>query len=112
MKHRASLLRTYLMGKKIILLDEPFGALDTITRRKLGFWLLSIAQKFKLTILFITHDIDESIVLSDRVLVLSKKPAKLLKEFPIELDKSKTEEIFLNDDFIKLKKKITELLYL
>ncbi|MEL7597579.1 MAG: ABC transporter ATP-binding protein, partial [Clostridiaceae bacterium] len=66
MKQRAALLRTYMFSKDIMLLDEPFGALDAITRSKMHFWLLDVIKKLNSTVLFITHDIEEAIFLSDR----------------------------------------------
>ena len=71
MKQRANLLKTYLTSDDIMLLDEPFGALDSITRRKLQLWLLDLIKDMKSTILFITHDIDEAIFLSDRIYIIS-----------------------------------------
>ena len=71
MRQRAALLRTFLTGRDMLLLDEPFGALDAITRRELQHWLLNITQMMRKTVLFITHDIDEALFLGDRVLVMS-----------------------------------------
>ncbi|MFO7636388.1 MAG: ABC transporter ATP-binding protein [Clostridia bacterium] len=78
MRKRAALLRTYLTEGDIMLLDEPFAALDTITRRKMSEWLLDIWQRHKKTVVFVTHDIEEAIFLSDRVYVFSRRPARVL----------------------------------
>ena len=74
MRQRAALLRTYLMGNPVILLDEPFSALDAITKLSMHDWYVSIAAEMKLSTLFITHDIDEAIKLSDTIYILTGKP--------------------------------------
>src|SRR3712207_622687 len=81
MKQRANFLRTYVASKDIMLLDEPFGALDSITKAGLIDWFSKVRKKMNSTILLITHDIDEAISLSDRIYVLSTKPATVKKEF-------------------------------
>jgi ABC-type nitrate/sulfonate/bicarbonate transport system ATPase subunit len=83
MRQRAAFLRTFLAGRDIILLDEPFGALDAITRRELHEWLLQVWAHFRYTILFVTHDIEEAIYLGDRVVVLSPRPGRVMLEMPI-----------------------------
>ena len=75
MKQRANFLKTYLTSKDIMLLDEPFGALDSMTRRKMQRWLLDLTKVMNSTILFITHDIEEAILLSNRIYIISEKPA-------------------------------------
>ncbi|MDD6096861.1 MAG: ABC transporter ATP-binding protein, partial [Firmicutes bacterium] len=74
MKQRAALLRTYLASDGTVLLDEPFSALDTITKSSIHRWYLDVMQHISLSTLFITHDIDEAILLSDRIYILSGKP--------------------------------------
>ncbi len=83
MKQRAAFLRTFLIGQDIVLLDEPFGALDAQTRRELHEWLLEIWQHFDYTIIFVTHDVEEAIYLSDKVVVLSQRPGTVMKEVNI-----------------------------
>lgn len=83
MRQRAAFLRTFLIGQDIVLLDEPFGALDAQTRRELHEWLLEIWQHFDYTILFVTHDVEEAIYLSDKVVVLSQRPGTVIKEVDI-----------------------------
>src|SRR4030042_1146040 len=87
MKQRAALLRTYLFADDIMLLDEPFGSLDAITRRKMQLWLLGILEQLKTSVLFITHDIDEAIFLSDRIYLLSKRPALVKEIFDVNIKK-------------------------
>lgn len=90
-KQRAALLRTFLMGNDLVLLDEPFAALDYLTKRTLQKWLLAIFKKLDKSVIFITHDIDEAIVLSNRIIVLSELPATVLKEFVVADFKNKEE---------------------
>jgi ABC-type nitrate/sulfonate/bicarbonate transport system ATPase subunit len=85
MRQRAALLRTFLCARDVVLLDEPFGALDALTRRELRRWLLDVWQRFGQTILFITHDVEEAVFLADRVLVLSPRPASVKLELPVTL---------------------------
>ena len=85
MRQRAALLRTFLTDREILLLDEPFGALDALTRRELQRWLLEIWQHFRKTILFVTHDVEEAIFLADRVLVFSPRPGRIVWERRIPL---------------------------
>lgn len=80
MRQRVNFMRTFVNSNDIMLLDEPFGALDSITRASMQNWLLDIKKEIKSTILLITHDIDEAIILSDRIYILSNKPAVVNKE--------------------------------
>lgn len=86
MRQRANFLRTFLCSNELMLLDEPFGSLDSITKSDLQDWFLEVRKEITTNILMITHDIDEAIKLSDRIYVLSNKPAKVKKE--IFLDKN------------------------
>lgn len=93
MKQRANFLRTYVCSRDIMLLDEPFGALDSITKASLIDWFSGVRKKMNSTILLITHDIDEAISLSDRIYVLSTKPAMVKKEFTVdEISKNNPEK--------------------
>lgn len=84
MRQRAAFLRTTLSKAKILLLDEPFAALDVITRQEMQDWLLGLRRETKSTILLVTHDIDEALYLADRVLVLGGQPATIRKELSLE----------------------------
>jgi len=85
MRQRAALLRTVLLDRDVMLLDEPFGALDAMTRREMQRWLLDVWARFRATILFITHDVREAVLLGDRVIVLSARPGRVRLEVPITL---------------------------
>jgi len=110
MKQRAALLRTYLFADDIMLLDEPFGSLDAITRRKMQLWLLGILEKLKASVLFITHDIDEAIFLSDRIYLLSKRPAVVKEIFDVNIKKPRVSSTLTSKEFIKIKEKILDML--
>jgi len=110
MRQRAALMRTYMSSKDIILLDEPFGGLDAITRFKMQNWLLGILDKLKVSILFITHDIEEAIFLSDRIYVLSNRPAKIKKEIVVDLPKPRDREIITSQKFNLIEKDILSIL--
>jgi len=110
MRQRAALLRTYLFAQDIMLLDEPFGNLDAITRRKMQDWLLGLFDKLDASVLFITHDIDEAIFLSDRIYLLSKRPAVVRKVFDINIKRPRNTEILTSPEFNKLKEEIIKLL--
>jgi ABC-type nitrate/sulfonate/bicarbonate transport system ATPase subunit len=85
MRQRAALLRTILTGRDTLLLDEPFGALDALTRADMQAWLLDIWSEVGKTVLLVTHDVDEAIYLADRVYVMSPRPGRILLDLPIEL---------------------------
>ena len=110
MKQRAALLRTYLCFKEVALLDEPFSALDAITKSKMHKWYLELMKQIMISTIFITHDIDEAIYLSDRIYILNGKPAKVTNEIIIERDSSSKKDFLLNDKFLKYKKMIIDIL--
>lgn len=110
MRQRGALLRTILFGKKTLLLDEPFGALDALTRQEMQLWLLTILNRREYTVLFITHDIDEAILLSDKVVVLSKRPATISREFRVDFPFPRDPELLLAKESLALKKQLLQLL--
>ncbi len=91
MRQRAALLRTFLSEHDVILLDEPFGALDALTRRDMQRWLLDVWAQFRPTILFITHDVREAVILGDRVLVFTPRPGRIKSEMVIDLPRPRDE---------------------
>lgn len=110
MKQRASFLRTFLSTDEIMLLDEPFGALDSITRSKLQQWLLEMKERLNITILFITHDIEEAVLLSDRIYVLSDKPSVVKKEIQLGFFRENKVRRLISKEFIDVKKEIISYL--
>lgn len=111
MRQRGALLRTILFGQNTLLLDEPFGALDALTRREMQRWLLNIRNETRHTVLFITHDIDEALLLSDKVVVLSQRPAQVLQEFTIPFARPRDPGLLLTDEALTLKKQLLHLLF-
>ncbi len=110
MRQRAALLRTYLFARDIMLLDEPFGSLDAITRRKMQLWLLDIWERIRASVLFITHDIDEAIFLSDKIYLLSRRPAVVRKIFEVDIKRPRDSKTFTSIEFNRIKEKIISLL--
>lgn len=110
MQQRVAIARTLVTDPEIILMDEPFSSLDAQTRFSMCNLLFKIWNKYKKTIIFVTHDIDESIYLADRILVMAKRPGRVKKEFKVNLKRPRTFEITLNQDYLNLKSKIFRLL--
>ncbi|MBQ2004745.1 MAG: ABC transporter ATP-binding protein [Peptococcaceae bacterium] len=110
MRQRAALLRTYLFSQDVALLDEPFSALDTLTKRSIHQWYLDVMEKIQLTTLFITHDIDEAILLSDRIYLLSGNPGRIAAEIVIQEPKPRRDDFSLTPEFLEYKRKILSLL--
>ncbi len=106
MRQRAALLRTYLFQSDILLLDEPFAQLDAITRKNMQEWLLKIKNEFHLTILMITHDIEEAVFLSDQIIVFSALPGRILAQYHPSLPKDRTLKYLASHDFTYWKEKI------
>ena len=111
MRQRAALLRTYLCGNRVALLDEPFSALDTITKASMQEWFLEVMDELKMSTIFITHDIDEAILISDRIYIMSGSPASLTKEFKIDRPKPRNQAFTLTEEFLEYKKEIRRLLF-
>jgi ABC-type nitrate/sulfonate/bicarbonate transport system ATPase subunit len=106
MRQRAALLRTFLCHREVLLLDEPFGALDALTRAGLQEWLLRVWQRFRQTIIFITHDVEEAVFLSDRVYVLTERPASVCLELPITLARPRHQDLVTRPAFVALKRRL------
>jgi ABC-type nitrate/sulfonate/bicarbonate transport system ATPase subunit len=106
MRQRAALLRTFLCRQEIMLLDEPFGALDAITRTELQQWLLQVWRHFRHTILFVTHDVEEAVFLSDYVYVFTARPARVAAVLHISLPRPRTRDLALTAEFAALKHKL------
>lgn len=110
MRQRAALLRTYLFSQDVALLDEPFSALDTLTKSAIHRWYLDVMEKIKLSTFFITHDIDEAVLLSDRIYLLSGQPGRITGEIVIWEPKPRDKNFNLTTEFLAYKKQILELL--
>lgn len=110
MRQRAALLRTYMFSKDVALLDEPFSALDTLTKSDMHRWYLDVMDKIHLSTLFITHDIDEAILLSDRIYLLTGKPGKITDEITIREPKPRRQDFNLTEEFLRYKKEILKKL--
>jgi len=110
MRQRAAFLRTYLFSEEVALLDEPFSALDAITKQEMHKWYINIMKQINLSTLFITHDIDEAILLSDRIYIMGGQPGKIVKEIQIKQDKYSRKDFNLTTDFLQYKKEILDFL--
>lgn len=106
MRQRAAFLRTYMFSGKVMLLDEPFSALDTITRSAMHRWYLEMMEELKMSTIFITHDIDEAILLSDRIYLLTGKPGRISDEIIIDAAKPRSRDFTLSEEFMEYKRKI------
>ncbi|MDO5047304.1 MAG: ABC transporter ATP-binding protein [Anaerococcus sp.] len=105
MRQRAAFLRTYFMANEVLLLDEPFSALDALTKRDMHKWYLDISKKLKLSTIFISHDIDEALFLADKIYIMKGSPGKIAKQ--IKIDK-KGYNFTLTKDFLSYKKQILQ----
>lgn len=110
MRQRAALMRTILAEKDILLLDEPFGALDAITRFNMQTWLLDVWHRFQRTILFITHDVEEAIYLSDKIYVMSQRPSGIRLAVDVPLARPRQPEIVTSPEFVEIKKAVLKAL--
>jgi ABC-type nitrate/sulfonate/bicarbonate transport system ATPase subunit len=108
MRQRAALLRTFLAGREVILLDEPFGALDSLTRAGMQQWLLQVWEEHRKTILLITHDVDEALFLSDRVYVLTKRPGRVELALEVDLPRPRSYELITSEPFTERKQLLLE----
>ena len=106
MRQRAALLRTYMFSNDIALLDEPFSALDTLTKSDMHKWYLDVMDKIKMSTIFITHDIDEAILLSDRIYLLTGKPGAITDEIIIREPKPRKFDFNLTEEFLHYKRQI------
>jgi len=106
MRQRVALMRTFLFERDLMLLDEPFGALDALTRTRMQHWLLELWARHRRTVLFITHDIDEAILLGDKVLVMTARPGTVKSETRIDLPRPRDPSIVLTPEFIDLKQRL------
>ena len=110
MRQRAAFARTMLTGSDLLLLDEPFSALDFLTRISMQEWLLDQWQKHRHTILFITHDVEEALFLSSSVLVVEQTPIQALKEIPVPLDYPRDRSVLAKPEIVALREELIGML--
>jgi NitT/TauT family transport system ATP-binding protein len=110
MRQRAALLRTLLFDTDVILLDEPFGALDAQTKLQLQEWLMQMWSDFSKTVLFVTHDVEEAIYLSDEVHVMGTRPGRIIETIPVTLARPRVRGSVLAPEFVAIKQRCLELL--
>ena len=110
MRQRAAFARTMLTGSDLLLLDEPFSALDFLTRISMQEWLLEQWQKHRHTILFITHDVEEALFLSSSVLVVEETPIRALKEIPVPLDYPRDRSVLAKPEIVSLREELIGML--
>ena len=106
MRQRAAFLRTMMLDQGVVLLDEPFGALDALTRVQMQEWLMNLWATLEKTIILITHDVDEAILLSDRVYVLTSRPARVTMVLDVDLSRPRDFRQVTQPDFVDLKKRL------
>ena len=111
MRQRVAFMRTLVTRHQLLLLDEPFGALDAQTRLDMQRWLLDVWRESGRTVLFITHDVDESIFLSDRILVMSPRPGRIVADLANTLARPREIDILTDPTFVELKSQILRLLH-
>ncbi len=100
MRQRLALLRTFLVPRHVLLLDEPFGALDAITRREMHQWLQEVWASDARTVLFVTHDVEEALILSDEVYVMTPRPARIAARLSIDYPRPRRSEIVTEPQFV------------
>jgi len=111
MRQRVAFARTVLVANDLLLLDEPFGALDALTRASLQEWLAAIWGKLGLTCLFVTHDVDEALLLADRIYVLTKRPGRICLERQVPIARAQREGMFVHPDIAALKAELLAVLF-
>lgn len=109
-RQRVALARALAARPRLLLLDEPFSALDALTKREIHRWYMDMMDQLKLTTLFITHDIDEAVLLSDRIYILSGRPGRIAAELPVAQPRPRDLSFTLSEAFLDCKKQILSLL--
>ncbi|HUW80265.1 MAG TPA: ABC transporter ATP-binding protein [Acidocella sp.] len=106
MKQRVAIARALSYRPKVLLMDEPFGALDAMTRHEMQILLTRVWETHKLTVLFVTHDVEEAVYLSDRIVAMSINPGRIKTEFSVNLPRPRSAEIISSPDFIALQRRV------
>ncbi|MDA1280383.1 MAG: ABC transporter ATP-binding protein [Chloroflexi bacterium] len=110
MRQRVALLRALLPDNRVLLLDEPFGALDAITRGALQQWMLNVLDRASKAVLLVTHDVEEAVLLADRVLVMAPNPGRIVAETTVKLEDRTDPEVTTSASFVAIKRQIRQLL--
>lgn len=110
MKQRVSIARVLINNPKVLLMDEPFAALDAQTRLIMQEWLVSIWERQNMSMLFITHDIDEAILLADRVIVMGARPGRIIREILINLRRPRNRTVLTSPEFMRIKQLCMEII--
>jgi ABC-type nitrate/sulfonate/bicarbonate transport system ATPase subunit len=111
MRQRVALMRTLAVRTDVLLLDEPFGALDSQTRLEMQRWLLEVWNELDRTVLFVTHDVDEAVFLADRVLVMSPRPGRIAAEIALDIPRPRDLDTLTSVAFMAAKRQVLGLLY-
>ncbi|WP_313259843.1 ABC transporter ATP-binding protein, partial [Lacrimispora sp.] len=111
MKQRVAIARAYAVNPQVLLMDEPFGALDAQTRTQLQSELLATWQKERKTCFFITHDVDEAIILAQKVIIMSARPGRIKEIVEIGIPYPRTQETKMTQEFLELKNYIWSQVY-
>ncbi len=110
MQQRVGIARALANYPSVLLMDEPFGALDAQTRSMMQENLLKLWEDFKITVLFVTHDIDEAVFLGDRVVVMSAAPGRIIADFKVDIERPRTSDALLSTEFMRIKKQCMDLI--
>jgi NitT/TauT family transport system ATP-binding protein len=110
MQQRVAIARALIVEPRILLMDEPFGALDAQTRNDMQRFLLELWGQIDTTVFFITHDIEEAILLADRIVIMSARPGRIVAELSISLPRPRSWDIVLSEEFLALKRQVLEIM--
>ena len=111
MRQRASIARALLGQPDVLLLDEPFGALDAQTRLSMQELLLQVWDRFRPTIVFVTHDVEEAVFLASRVFLMSARPGRMREQIDVPLSRPRSFEVLTTKDFVDIKKHLLSLIH-
>jgi len=111
MQQRVEIARVLINHPRVLLMDEPFGALDALTRVKMQQLLLGVWARIRTTVVFVTHDIDEALFLADRILVMSPRPGRIVEDLPLAFERPRAPDLLTRSDFIALKRHCLALLH-